>query len=176
MNTTTVWILLLASNPACVFLGYLWGRVTRATVEIAESAVDNQANPGEPTPQIVESKAQTKAMRIMAVAMVTIGLATALTGFVLTRNQDRIVGCVVGYSNAMSDTLKDRLGPQQRATEALDRIMEALAEGIETPTPKASERVRTAINEYVEMRTEAKKTSAQNPYPDAPRDACSELK
>ena len=173
MNTTTVWILLLASNPACVFLGYLWGRVTRATVEIAEGTMEDEANP------VVEAAKMRRrgvtAMQVMAVAMVLIGLATALMGFIFTRNQDRITGCVAGYSNALADTLNERSRPQQQAFDSLDLVMEAVSESIRMSTPENAQRVQRAIQDYVEVRRQTKEALAQNPLPEAPRDACSRL-
>ena len=42
MNTVA---LLLLTNPACVFLGFLFGRMTRAAVEIEDRMVEGAPDP-----------------------------------------------------------------------------------------------------------------------------------
>jgi hypothetical protein len=169
MSTSTLWFVLLASNGACVLLGYLFGRMVRATVRIEETMVEDAASP----PPGRRSRDTT--MRIMAAVVALIGVVTATFGVVVIRDVDQLNGCVVGYSNALADTLDRRAGPQQEATLQLDRVMSAIMDAYKMTPVDGREHVRTAIEAYVEARNTARAFLAENPLPDAPRDACAEL-
>lgn len=115
------------------------------------------------------------ATHLVAVGVVLIGIVTAVMGFVVTRNQDRLAGCVAGYSNALADTLERRAAPQQEATDQLDAVMQAIVKAYQGVPGAGSESVRQAILDYVAAREHVKQTLKDNPLPDAPRDACREL-
>jgi hypothetical protein len=174
------WTLLLATNLACGFLGFLFGRMTRATVEIEEHMNhDNDSPPpsaGPPSPRRLTS------LRVLAVVVALIGASTVVLGVVVTREQaaaderdDRLTACVVGYSNALGDALEQRVAANTAANDAVDTVMQAFADAFSQLPEEARENLRLAFEHYTEMRREARVSIKANPLPDVPRDACAEL-
>jgi hypothetical protein len=170
MSTTTVAILLAAGNPACLFLGFLFGRLTRATIAIEEKIVDEKKID---TDSVRRHRSIAKYWVMVIVA--AIGLITAVVGFMVTRNQDRLTGCVVGYSNALADAFEQRLAASNDVNEQLDNVMSSFLAAFNDAPEVGRDRVFKAIEEYNKARTEAKNAQRENPLPDAPRDACAEL-
>lgn len=173
----TTWTTLALTNLACLIIGYLLGRNTRAVTDIQEKLMaDDTARPGGETHKQARSRLRrVHAWQVLGALVALVGIMTAVFGVVLIRNQDRLTGCVTGYSNALADTLDKRAAPQQAATEQLDRVMRAIVDAYATASAEAQVEVRRAIEAYVVARDEAKKFLAANPLPDAPRDACAEL-
>lgn len=177
MSTTMVWWLLALSNPACVFLGFLFGRMTQATVEIEDRmAHDGNEETNAPSSQPRSRDRQHLMLQAVAVGVVLIGIITAIIGFNVTRNQDRLAGCVTGYSNSLADALDRRSASAAEATEKLDAVMEKVVTAFSSPpSEQTTQAVRDAILDYVEARRRAKEAQRENPLPDPPRDACAEL-
>lgn len=173
MSPTTVALLLLASNPACVFLGFLFGRLTRATVTIEEKIADAEKL------DVKEIKKPRKhritALYWLAVGVTAIGLVTTVMGYIVTRNQDRLTGCVVGYSNALGDAFEERLRASNEVNKQLDNVMAAFLAAFNDAPDIGRERVFKAIEEFNKARTEAKQAQLDNPLPEVPRNACAEL-
>lgn len=173
MNTPTLILVLVGSNAACLFLGYLFGRLARATVQIEENMDTAQEEPPAGHGRRVT------ALHVISLVVVAIGLVTAVVGYQITRNQDRIVGCVVGYSNAAAAAAKARSAASNAALDQLDMVMEAVANAYSAAdlgqVNDARAEVRAAIQNYVDARHDAKEAQRRNPLPDPPRDACAEL-
>lgn len=176
MNTPDVLWILAGSNVACLSLGYLFGRLTRATIRIeermTEPPVDSQAAVPEPPKA---SRRRWGALQLITVGVVLIGVMTAAIGVVVTRNQDRLVGCVAGYSNANADALKQSRTAQNVVNDQLDNFMSAVLAAFSTAPADGRAKVQAAVKSYVEAREAAKQVQKDNPLPDAPRDACAEL-
>jgi hypothetical protein len=112
---------------------------------------------------------------ILSIALVAIGAFTVISGIRGSVQQDRIIGCVAGYSNALADSLEQRAKASQDAQAALDQVMETVATGFDNPSPAAGVAVRKAIDNYVTLRKTSREAQAHNPYPAPPRDVCSDL-
>lgn len=167
-----VWLVIAATDTACLFLGFLFGRLTRATIQIEESMVTDEDNPKPKTPT---RRRRVTGFQVMSGFVVAIGLITALVGFQVTRNQDRIVGCVVGYSNASSAAFKARAAAQNEVNEHLDDFMNAVLQAFSTAPADARQLIFDSVKSYNEARAKAKTTQRDNPLPEPPEDACAEL-
>lgn len=170
MNTL---ILVLATDSACLFLGFVFGRLTRATVEI-EGHMATEEDPSVPV-VVPERKRRVTGLQLVAAGVVVIGLITALIGFSVTRNQDRLAGCVVGYSNASSAAFKARSRAQNEVNNQVDNVFAAFLAAFSDTPSEGRKRVFDAIDGYNKARIESKKTQKENPLPDPPEDACAEL-
>lgn len=174
MSTSTIMLVLVSSNIACAFLGFLFGRMTRAAVTI-----EDHMSTGDEIPPVTDSPTRRRrrvtAIQVMAGALVFIGVATTALGIVLTRNQDRIVGCLVGYSNASSVAIKAGRAAQNKVNDQLDNVMGAFQSAFTDSPAEGRDRVFKAIDAYNRVRTEAKRVQRENPLPDAPENACAEL-
>lgn len=169
MSMTMTLVLLAATNPACALLGFLFGRITRATVDIAESVTEE----GTDVPS--EQKRKINPITVISVVVVLIGLITAIVGFQVTRNQDRIVGCVVGYSNASADAFERRAAVTGETNDQVEEVFRAIDQAFGDAPGVGRQRVRDAIDQYLDARDNAREVLKRNPLPDAPRDACAEL-
>lgn len=170
MSTTTVVILLLASNPACVFLGFLFGRLTRATVMIEEKIVDDEKLD---TAKI--KRRRFTAVHWLTAVVATIGIVTAIIGLMVTHNQDRLVGCVVTYSDAAGDAIEQRSIASNAVNTQLDNVMAAFLAAFTDAPAAGRDRVFKAIEAFNKARLEAKQAQKENPLPEVPRNACAEL-
>lgn len=172
MSTTMTVILLVATNPACALLGFLFGRITRATVDIADSVTEE----GTEMPDKEKRRVgRTNPITIISVVVVLIGLITAIVGYQVTRNQDRIVGCVVGYSNASADAFEQRADAQREVNDQLANFMRAVRDAFSSAPADGRKKVFDAVEDFVKADDEAKRIRGENPLPEAPRDACAEL-
>jgi hypothetical protein len=171
MNNTTVVLVLAGSNLACLALGYLFGRLTLATVHIEE----NMATDQEETSQERSARRGVNATQVIAWTMAVMGIAMIALGTVVIRNQSQLAGCVRGYSDALADSLDARAAPQQTATDQLDKVMEAIIDAYDDIPADGRAKVQAAIQDYVKARKAARETLADHPLPAAPRDACADL-
>jgi hypothetical protein len=112
---------------------------------------------------------------LVSVVLLTIGAGAVLGGWVLSSRQDRIIGCVTGYSNALAVALDKRAAASEAARRELDEVMTTVADAFEDASPAAGDRVRSAIRTYVERRQDTRETQAENPLPQPPRDVCADL-
>lgn len=170
MNSTL--IVLIASNTACLFLGYLFGRLTRAAVRIEETMDIDDTPPPVVAP--VERRRITT-FRLLGIAVALIGVITAGMGYVVIRQQDRIVGCVVGYSSANSAAVKARSAAQNEVNDQIDNFMAAILQAFSSAPAEGRQLVFDAVKSYNESRSKAKSTQRDNPLPDPPEHACAEL-
>lgn len=176
MGTGLVVVLLVGSNSACLFLGYLFGRMARATVQIEENMVtDVPETPPDRAPAARDRQHRTNALRLLGVAVALIGVITAGMGYTVIRQQDRIVGCVVGYSNANSAALKARAQAQNEVNAQLDNFMAAILQAFSSAPAEGRQLVFDAVTAYNDARTAAKEAQSRNPLPDPPEHACAEL-
>jgi hypothetical protein len=173
VNPGTVVIVLIGSNIACSLLGFLIGRLTRATVTMEQHMTDGD----DESTELPDRRRSIRApIVLIAFSVALIGVVTAAVGVHLIRTQDQIVGCVVGYSNAMADALERRSSVNIQASEQVDQVFAAFLAAFDDLPADGRARVRAAIAEYSETRTKAKETLKENPFPEAPRDACAELR
>jgi hypothetical protein len=181
MSMTTFWITLVLSNPACIFLGFLFGRMTRATVEIEEHmSQDNDSPPltgGEG-----KARRRVTSLRVLGLVVAIIGATTIGLGILVTKEQAdanardaRLTACITGYSNALADAFASRQKSNSEASEAVDKVMAAIDLAFGDAPGVGRDRVRQAIKEYNEARAASKRATADHPLPEAPRDACAEL-
>lgn len=171
MSTPTMIIVLAVTNPACLFLGYLFGRLTRATVRIEENMETDDA----PTPRPADDRGRRVSLMAIAVVVAVIGIGTAVTGVVILRNQDRLAGCIAGYSNASAAVTRERSAAQDVVNEQIDQFMQAVLEAFSATPADGRKKIYDAVQSYNEARTQAKETRKNNPLPDPPEDACTEL-
>lgn len=160
--------------PPCLFLGYLFGRMARATVQIEETMTADP-KPTVTSPSEPNERRRVGALRLVAAAVAVIGIVTAAMGYIVIRNQDRIVGCVVGYSNASSTAFKARAAAQNEVNDQLDNFMEAILQAFSTAPADGRKLVFDAVTSYNDARRAAKEAQSQNPLPDPPESACAEL-
>lgn len=177
MSTHTFWLVLVLSNLACVVLGYLFGRMTRATVTLEEQMKENDS-----PPQDVQPARRLTSQRVLALVVALIGVGTIVLGIVVTREQsaadardDRLTACITGYSNALADALDRRTAANSETNEAVAGVMQAFADAFSQAPADARENIRKALVAFTEARDRAKTASTENPLPAAPRDACAEL-
>jgi hypothetical protein len=180
MSTPTFWTLLVGSNLACMFLGFLFGRVTRAAVEIEEHMIQDNDSP--PPSGETPGRGRLTSLRVLAVVVTLIGVATIVLGILVTREQaaadardDRLTACITGYSNALADALDQRTTANMETNEAVAGVMQAFADAFSQAPADARENIRKALVAYTEARDKARESRAQTPLPEAPRDACAEL-
>lgn len=175
MNTTTTLVVILGSNSACLFLGYLFGRLTSSTVQIEENMDPEDEKPSE----TVSGRRKLNAIQVIAWSVAFIGIVTVALGYVVIRNQDRIVGCVVGYSKAQAAATKARSAANNDVFDQLDMVMETIGRAYAAAdigqTNEARTAGRKAIEDYNKSRKEAKQAQRENPLPDVPEEACAEL-
>jgi hypothetical protein len=107
-----------------------------------------------------------------AAVLVAVGATTVVTGIQLSDKQDRIIGCVTGYSNQLADALDARFEASSQAQLALDEFISTVSSA--TPTPEGRRLAQRALADYQQKRADAKAAQQDNPYPPAPRDACKE--
>jgi hypothetical protein len=180
VNTVTLVGVLVGSNVGCLFLGYLFGRMARATVQIEETmTTDDTADvpAAEPAPVPVDAYDRRNAivLRILAAVVAVVGIVTATMGYVVIRNQDRIVGCVVGYSNASSAAFKARAAAQNDVNTQMDNFMAAILQAFSSAPAEGRQLVFDAVTAYNQSRADAKTAQAKNPLPEPPEHACAEL-
>lgn len=175
MSLTMALIVLIASNACTAFLGFIFGRQARATVEIGEHMSTEEdveeSKPVEPP----KKKRRVTPVHLISFGVVAIGLVVALLGFSVTRNQDRIIGCVAGYSNASSAAIKAGREAQNKVNDKLDTFMLAIAQAFSSAPEDARELILSSVQGYNKARADAKAAQSENPLPDPPEDACREL-
>lgn len=176
MDAGLVVVLLVGSNSACLFLGYLFGRMARATVQMEESMAADTPDVAREAPMSAPvGRRRLNAFRLLAWTVALIGAVTTAMGYVVIRNQDRLVGCVVGYSNASSAAAKARSAAQNDVNTQIDNVMAAFQAAFTDAPAVGRDRVFGAIDAYNKARAKAKETQRDNPLPDPPEDACAEL-
>jgi hypothetical protein len=79
--------------------------------------------------------------------------------------QSQFTQCVADYNQKFSAAYRARLAPSAAATEALDKVMLSVAES-------DRDAFKAALQSYVDLRTKAKASQADNPYPPLPDDYC----
>lgn len=173
MSVTTVAVLVVSGTSAGLFIGYLLGRLTRSVMEIEKRVTDHINENGEAPDK--SRRFRLSALHIIAVGVVVTGLVTALIGVNVTRNQDRIVGCVAGYSNASAAAFKQRSAAQSVVNEQLDGFMQAVLDAFSTAPADGREKIRLSVESFVEARQEQARVQRENPLPEAPENACAEL-
>lgn len=174
MSTPTLIVLLVGSNAACLALGFLFGRLTGATLRIEEKMTATPDAPAEKAARPAWGR-QRSILVAVALAVALIGIVTSVAGYQITRNQDRLAGCVAGYSNALSDALTESRAAQNVVNEQLDNFMQAVLDAFSTAPDEGRQKVLDAVAAYVDARANAKQVQKDHPLPEAPRDACSEL-
>lgn len=176
MSTTTVLILLAISNPACGFIGYLIGRIARDTAETKDAVThDVEQTDGLSEDKSVGPRWRMNVVVVIGMAVAAIGVVTALIGFSVTRNQDQLAGCVVGYSNATADALEARSSAATEANQQVENVFRAFLAAFSDTPAVGRERVQHAFEEYLKAREATAKAQKDNPLPEAPRDACADL-
>lgn len=172
MSTGQVIYLMAATNVPCLILGYLFGRLTKATVRIEETMATDEEPVSETPPA---TRRRITSLQFIGAAVVVIGLVTAGFGVAVVRNQDRLAGCVVGYSNATADALKASRAAQAVVNEQLDNFMRAILEAFSSDPAVGRQKIFDAVEAYSVARAEQLQAQKDNPLPEAPRDACAEL-
>lgn len=172
MSGMTFWIVLFGSNLGCVCLGFLFGRLTRAAVQVEQRMVD--VTEDSPPPKPARHRGPT-ALHVISLAVVFIGVVTAVVGFGVTQNQDRLTGCVVEYSNATADALTASRAAQRVVNEQIDGFMKAILDAFNSLPEEGRKAVLESVQDYLDARAEQVKVQRENPLPEAPRDACAEL-
>jgi len=110
---------------------------------------------------------------VIGAVVFVLAVATVVQGYVASEATRRIAECTKGYSNGFADALDSRSQANAAAQQALDDLMTKVGElssGVSTPESRAV--FRSALNDYLAKRAEAKKQQAENPFPPAPRDVC----
>lgn len=174
MSLTMALIVLIASNACTAFLGFIFGRQARATVEIGEHMIADDDEESK-TNDAPKGKRRVTPIHLISFGVVAIGLIVALLGFSVTRNQDRIIGCVAGYSNASSAAIKAGRAAQNKVNDKLDAFMAAVAKAFSSAPEDARKLIFDSVEGYNKARADAKEAQRNNPLPDPPEDACKEL-
>lgn len=110
---------------------------------------------------------------VIGAVVFVLAVGTVVQGYVASEATRRIAECTKGYSNGFADALDSRSQANAAAQQALDDLMTKVGElssGVSTPESRAV--FRSALNDYLTKRAEAKKQQAENPFPPAPRDVC----
>lgn len=166
--------LFVASNLASILIGWLLGRTGRNAAVVAAAVEEGAEAEEDGRVRII------RPFRVLGVAVVVISAVTALNGVIVSSQQQELVNdqrefteCVTGQFNLLLDALEARSGSAREATEQQTAVWKKIAEVWRSPTPDASEQVLTSIEEYIRLRNEANTALQQNPYPEPPRNACS---
>lgn len=156
MNILTYSIQAFAWSVAGAFIGYMIG----ATV--AREGMDvTQKKRWRPRFDIV-----------ITVVVLTLGVLTAVQGYVLGQRTADLSRCQLAYSSGFADALDARSQSSRAAQDALDQWMTSINNTIQAPSPQAADKIRAAFRDYLDARAKAKQTQEDNPYPPAPRDLC----
>lgn len=110
---------------------------------------------------------------VIGVVVFVLAVGTVVQGYVASEATRRIAECTKGYSNGFADALDARSDANAQAQQALDDLMTKVGElsaGVSTPESRAV--FRSALNDYLSKRAEAKKKQSEHPFPPAPRDVC----
>lgn len=110
---------------------------------------------------------------LIGAVVFVLAVGTVVQGYVASEATRRVAECTRGYSNGFADALDARSDANAAAQQALDDLMTKVGElssGVSTPDSRAV--FRSALNDYLAKRAEAKKQQAENPFPLAPRDVC----
>lgn len=174
----TSWGYILQSLPwaiAGALVGFFMGRSTVAVQVIAEAVQEGADMPAEEIR--IPWYRKITAMQVIGTVVVLLGIFTAVQGYVLndeTRRQgqetQRLGQCMIAYGNGFADALEARSNASQEAQNGLDDLLTKAVSA--TPTVEGRDVVRQALHDYLANRAAAKKTQAEHPFPDPPRDAC----
>lgn len=109
---------------------------------------------------------------IISVVVVTLGVLTAVQGYVFSRRTDDLSRCQLAYSTGFADALDARTKANQEVTDAQDELWKTVQRGFQAPGADARAMFERQLSAYLDARTKAKAAQAGNPYPPAPRDLC----
>lgn len=185
MTLTALIVVMIATNLASLVIGWLVGRTARNTARAlaeVEAVTEETEVPEETKRRLREIIGRVRPMHLAMVLLVAIGAVTALLGFsASTRSNEALnqtkatLQCVRDYADGLADTLKARADSAADAQSQLDQVMETVANAFSTPNEAAGTQVRIAIDGYVKLRRSARAAQQANPYPDPPRDVCSDV-
>lgn len=166
--------LFIVSNLAALALGWLVGKTGRNAAVVA-AAIEEGAEAEE------GGRAKARPFQWLAVAVVVVSAVTALNGVMVASQQQELVedqqtftACVTDQFDLLIEALEARSGSAREATAQQVAVFRTVAEAWRNPTANSSLRVREAIEEYIRLRDDADAALRQNPYPEPPRNACSE--
>lgn len=154
-----------------LLIGYMLSRGVCALQDIAVAVnpedTDMATRPHRPWYRRVTSNG------VVGVVVFVLAVATVVQGYVSSEATRRVAECTKGYSNGFADALDARSDANAQAQQALDDLMTKVGE-LTTGAATAESRAvfRSALNDYLAKRAEAKKQQTENPYPPAPRDVC----
>lgn len=165
--------LFVASNLASILIGWLLGRTGRNAAVVA-AAVEG----GDETKE--GGRVRLRPLQFLGVALVVVSAVTALNGVIVSSQQQELVEdqksfteCVTGQFNLLLDALEARSSSARDATEQQTAVWRKISEVWRNPTPDASKQVQDSIDKYLTLREDANIALRQNPYPEPPRNACS---
>lgn len=86
------------------------------------------------------------------------------------------IGCIATYSDHLADALNARYDASAAATLQLDLVFDRLVEMFDNLNPETQKKLVEAARDYKAQRNTAKQELTQHPFPEAPRNACAELR
>lgn len=171
MTLTTALLIMVPTNIGTLVLGFLWGRKIRAIIQIGETMSENADTPER-------RGSAPRWMYFLAAAVALIGIGMSVLGVLVVNNagrQDKLVGCVAGYSNAAADVARTRAGATNAVFAEIDAVFEQVRAAFDAAPDAGRDKVLAAIDGYNSARAKAKQAQRDNPLPEAPQNACAEL-
>ena len=159
----------IAVGMACLAVGFILGRLSRNVETIATVVAEEGATVTAAAPR----RKRWTFEKTAATALIVMGLFTAAQSLYQDSATRRVAECTRAYSNGFADALDARSEANAAAQQALDELMTQvgqLSTGI--PTEENRGQFRTALQDYLAKRAEAKKKQQENKFPPAPRDVC----
>lgn len=170
----TSWQYLIQSVPwiaVGLLVGFILARSTVAVEQIADAVqIEVESMSGIDDGVVKDRRSRFTATHVLGVVVVLLGVFTAVQSYVQGEATATLTECQLAYADGFADALDARSAATSEAQDALDELLTTVAQL--TPTPESRQVFRDALNEYLDKRAEAKKTQAENPYPEPPRDVC----
>lgn len=163
---STPWIV------AGLLVGFFVGRATAAADAVTEAVQGEGDEMRDPSKPSKRRKMRITSNSVIALVLIVLGTATAVQSYMQSQATARLTECQTAYANGFADALEARSKATAEAQDAQDELWTAVASL--TPTEEGRAAFWAALNEYLDKRAAAKKTQAEHPFPDPPRDVCKE--
>lgn len=156
-----------------VIAGAQWTRMRCDLHRIAKAQpVEAPVASHEPTDE-KPAKTRRWPRRVLDAVVVLAFISSAVQLYVTNGQIEEVVSCQRAYQAGFADALEARSSAAAAAQNALDELMSTVGQlTTGAASPEVREKFRTALQNYLAKRAEAKKQQQDNPYPPSPRDLC----
>lgn len=168
MTLLTALLILIPTNVATFALGSLWGLSKGRSIRVGDVMTERTA-PSTRAPRW---------MYVIAAMTAFVGVAVIALGVMVINaqsQQDRLVGCVEGYSNAAAAAQRARSAATSDVFNQIDAVFSKVLVVLDDAATDGRQQIFDAIKAYDDARTAAKQAQKDNPLPEAPENACADL-